>query len=336
VASNGETRIAVDSEPDLIVARQKGRALAAEIGFDSTDQTLIATAISELSRNIRLYAKRGEIVLCAIAENGRRGIALEARDEGPGIADVTRALEPGFSTSGGLGLGLPGVRRLADEFEVVSNAGTGTRVSVKKWLVHRPWLESGVAGSALPGQRESGDAHVVWCQPEAAVVAVVDGLGHGSEATRVAALAVATIDAATPAAPATMIQLCHDRLRTTRGVVMSMAAFDRASSTMTWVGVGNVAGVLLRGDHHASPSEEHLLLRGGVIGAVLPNLYVATLPVAPGDTLVFATDGVRLELPSDLARRASPQQIANQLLALGGRGTDDALVVAVRFWGGAA
>ncbi len=123
--------IRVDS--DIVAARQQGRALASRVGFSSGEATLIATAISELSRNIVLYAKRGEIVV-AVVENGhRRGVVVVARDEGPGISDVRRATAGGYSTSGGLGLGLAGVRRLMDEFEIVSDVGIGTTVTAKKW-----------------------------------------------------------------------------------------------------------------------------------------------------------------------------------------------------------
>jgi len=129
----GETSIPVRSDADVVFARQKGRELAAALGFGPTDLTLVATAISGLTRNIVLYAKRGRIVLKGIERDGRLGIMVVARDDGPGIPNVARALESGFSTSGGLGLGLPGVKRLTDEFDIVSEVGRGTTVTVKKW-----------------------------------------------------------------------------------------------------------------------------------------------------------------------------------------------------------
>jgi len=129
----GETSIPVRSDADVVLARRRGRELAATLGFGPTDLTLIATAISELTRNIVLYAERGQIVLKGIERNGKVGIVVVARDDGPGIPNVPQALESGFSTSGGLGLGLPGVRRLTDEFDIVSEVGRGTTVTVKKW-----------------------------------------------------------------------------------------------------------------------------------------------------------------------------------------------------------
>lgn len=115
------------------MARQKGRALAIEIGFSAVDATLIATAISELARNIVAYARKGEITLQVIRGSSREGIMVVAGDDGPGIPDIRQAMRDGFSTSGSLGLGLPGVRRLMDEFELVSQSGRGTTVTVRKW-----------------------------------------------------------------------------------------------------------------------------------------------------------------------------------------------------------
>jgi serine/threonine-protein kinase RsbT len=115
------------------VARQKGRARAIELGFSSGDATLIATAISELARNIVAYAKKGLITLQVVNGSNRQGISVTASDDGPGIPDIRQALRDGFSTSGSLGLGLPGVRRLMDEFEITSQPGRGTTVVVKKW-----------------------------------------------------------------------------------------------------------------------------------------------------------------------------------------------------------
>jgi len=125
--------VAIDSEQDIVSARQQGRALALELGFSAVDSTLIATAISELARNIVSYAGTGEITLKTIQNSTRKGILIVAADDGPGIYDLRQALRDGFSTSGSLGLGLPGVKRLMDEFQIASQPGKGTRVEVKKW-----------------------------------------------------------------------------------------------------------------------------------------------------------------------------------------------------------
>src|SRR5258707_12014813 len=129
-----ETVVAIRSDGDIVAARQQGRSLAAAIGFTATDATLIATAISELARNILLYAGEGEVMMRRVEISLRKGIVICARDKGPGIRSIEDALRDGYSTSGGLGLGLPGVKRLMDEFAIESELGQGTMVTVKKWL----------------------------------------------------------------------------------------------------------------------------------------------------------------------------------------------------------
>jgi serine/threonine-protein kinase RsbT len=124
--------VAIKSDQDIVMARQKGRAMAIELGFSSGEATLIATTISELARNIISYAGEGQILLKAV-QGKRTGLSVTAADEGPGIPDIQQAMRDGFSTSGSLGIGLPGVRRLMDEFEITSQPNRGTTVTVKKW-----------------------------------------------------------------------------------------------------------------------------------------------------------------------------------------------------------
>jgi serine/threonine-protein kinase RsbT len=128
-----EIRVPIASDVDVVQARQQGRELAAEAGFSSGDQTVIAAAISEVARNILLYAKRGEVCFKVVNNGDRRSLVIVAQDQGPGIPDIDRAMQDGFSTSGGLGLGLPGARRLMDEFDVKSAVGKGTIVTMRKW-----------------------------------------------------------------------------------------------------------------------------------------------------------------------------------------------------------
>ena len=132
-----ETRISVDRDADIVTARQIGRDLATEIGFSGSELTIVATAISEVARNIITYAVRGEIILSTLHQGGRRAIVVIARDSGPGIPDIEQAMRDGFSTGKSLGLGLPGSKRLMDEFEIVSEPGKGTIVTMKKWARSR-------------------------------------------------------------------------------------------------------------------------------------------------------------------------------------------------------
>lgn len=132
-----EILVHVSSDSDVVAAREKGRELSARLGFSSIDLTLIVTAISEVARNILLYAHEGDIVLRLDNNDGHRGIVVEARDEGPGIPDLELAMRDSYSTGNGLGLGLPGARRLMDEFEIQSELSKGTTVVMKKWAPER-------------------------------------------------------------------------------------------------------------------------------------------------------------------------------------------------------
>jgi serine/threonine-protein kinase RsbT len=128
-----EVRVEIHSDTDVVTARERGRAIAAALGFSSVDLTLIVTAISEVARNIVLYADRGEICLQQVHEKGRQGILVVATDSGPGIPDIERAMQDSYSTGNGLGLGLPGSRRLMDDFLVESAVGDGTTIRMAKW-----------------------------------------------------------------------------------------------------------------------------------------------------------------------------------------------------------
>jgi serine/threonine-protein kinase RsbT len=125
--------VPIKSAADIVVARQKGRALAIELGFNGSDPTVIAAAISEVARNIVNHAKQGEIVLSGLHVSGKRGIEVVARDQGPGISDVAQAMQYGFSSSKGMGVGLPGAKWLMDEFDIHSKVGKGTTVIMRKW-----------------------------------------------------------------------------------------------------------------------------------------------------------------------------------------------------------
>lgn len=128
-----EMRVRVRQDVDILLACQKGRALAERVGIRGDDQVVVVIAISEVARNIIKYAGCGEIILNAVGQNGRQGVSVVACDEGPGICDIEKALEDGYSTGGGLGLGLAGAKRLMDEFEVKSQPGRGTTITMTKW-----------------------------------------------------------------------------------------------------------------------------------------------------------------------------------------------------------
>jgi len=203
------------------------------------------------------------------------------------------------------------------------------------------WLRWSVAARPLAHQSVSGDLSLVAPFLGGVLVAVVDGLGHGEEAVTAAQRAITTLTENAQESVVFLLQRCHEELIGTRGAVMSLASFHVHDGLMTWVGVGDVEGVLLRGSLEAGPAREILLLRGGVVGYQLPPVRATTLPVRRGDMLIFATDGIRSAfvqeplLRNPLIRMAQdgPQQLADQLLAQYGKATDDALVLVARYLG---
>ncbi|HTP29014.1 MAG TPA: SpoIIE family protein phosphatase [Anaeromyxobacteraceae bacterium] len=184
------------------------------------------------------------------------------------------------------------------------------------------------AGDALEGG-VSGDAIAFADFTDGALLAVLDGLGHGVEAAHAAHEAVRVLEADPGKPIVALVEQCHQALRKTRGAVMSLASFDSRTSSMTWAGVGNVEGILLRADR----SRESLAQRGGVIGYQLPSLRASTLSVLPGDMLILTTDGIRDSFVESLEATGRLQEMADLILADYRRKNDDALVVVAKYLG---
>jgi phosphoserine phosphatase RsbX len=194
-------------------------------------------------------------------------------------------------------------------------------------------IDWGVARLTLTGEAESGDLHLVCAARSGVLVSVVDGLGHGAEAAAAARAAVAALRRHADESVLPLLSRCHEALHGTRGVVMSVALFDRAGASMTWLGVGNVEGVLLYTDPAPRRARTTLLTRGGIVGHELPRLRAEVISLTPGDTLILATDGIKDGFSDGLPADAGPQQLADHILARHGKGTDDALVLVARYTG---
>ena len=194
-------------------------------------------------------------------------------------------------------------------------------------------LDWGVASLPLNGQSESGDRHVVHFFPGGVLLAVIDGLGHGYEAAAAANAAELILQAKPQEPVISLVQHCHESLRSTRGVVMSVASFDISRGLLTWLGVGNVRGVLRRSPSSSNHPPEELLLRAGIIGGQIPPLQVSVVPVAYGDTLFLATDGIRGEFARDQIFSEVSQHTAEVILSRYAKGNDDALVLVARVVG---
>jgi serine phosphatase RsbU (regulator of sigma subunit) len=195
-------------------------------------------------------------------------------------------------------------------------------------------IEWGLASRALPGETVSGDRHLVQSFPEGILAAVVDGLGHGQEAGTAARTAIDALASSPQESLISLVNRCHQALTKTRGATMTVASLNLSEQSLAWLGVGTVEGCLLRAD--PTHPTERMLLRGGVVGYQLPILQISVVPIYAGDLLVLASDGIRSGFEYGLSLRDPPQKIADRILAQHFKGTDDALVLAVRYLGSSA
>jgi phosphoserine phosphatase RsbX len=194
-------------------------------------------------------------------------------------------------------------------------------------------FEWSVASRALAGQSISGDIHAVVPTADRVVFAVMDGLGHGSDAALAAKIAAETLKTFADEPVTDIVTHCHEAMRRTRGAAISIASFDAASGTMTWTGIGNVDGALFRSSPHARPTREALMLRGGIVGYSLPKPRTATLRAEPGDILIFATDGLTIKFRRETELNCTVQDLAANMLLRHGKATDDALILVARYLG---
>ena len=194
-------------------------------------------------------------------------------------------------------------------------------------------LEYGLAKDAHGGEGESGDLHMVCCNQNGVLIAVIDGIGHGEEAAEVARIAATLLRGSVDEPVISLVERCHEKLKGTRGVVLSLAFVSPEQKMMTWIGVGNVQGVLVRADTQKGNPQESLLLRAGVVGSKLPFLQASVLPVSLGDTIVFATDGIQSDFSAGLSAMQNPQRAADRILNKFRSNNDDALVLVARLTG---
>src|SRR5260221_11179094 len=200
-------------------------------------------------------------------------------------------------------------------------------------VIATPLIAWGVASRPLPGEVVCGDRHLIKPITDGLLAAVVDGLGHGDEATAAAKTAIAVLESHAEESLTSLVKRCHEALTKTRGAVMTLARLRWLGSELTWLGVGNVEAIMLRADRQAKARSDRVLLRSGLVGYQLPVLRAGTLRLAPDDLIIFATDGIDAAFPEGLVCSDSPQQLADSILERHFKGHDDALVLVVRYLG---
>lgn len=322
------------SDPSQVgEARRAAAALADRLGFPEDAAGRLALVVTEAATNLVKHARHGEIVLQVTDAGGVPGVAALAVDHGPGMADVGRCFEDGYSTAGSPGTGLGAIRRLAHAVHVLSAPATGTVLAAQVWS--RP-PQDGAAGRAdvfavsvpVKGEACCGDAWAARTTECRTVILVADGLGHGPAAADAARGAVRAFEAHWQEGPAEILRRAHGTLRATRGAAVAVAEVRHDRGTVRFAGVGNIAGAVL-----TLAENRHLTSHNGTVGAEMRKVQEFEYPWPPGALLLMHSDGLgshwRLDRYAGLALRPLPL-IVGALYRDFKRGRDDVTVLAAR------
>lgn len=352
-------RMPIAGDDDLARAVLEVSRSAREVGFDAVGCASLSTAASELGRNILKYADRGELHISRLHDANRTGLEIVARDRGPGITDLDAALTDHHSTGGTLGLGLPGVKRLMDHFDIESRPGRGTSVTVRKYVARErpvrmptrsseprpptgradpapdapPPGEAGLewAAAIRPciGERVSGDAVYYEQRQNTLVVALIDGLGHGPDAHAAATAATDLLARNWEPDVIRALQLVASACSSSHGVVASVAAINALDGALTYAGVGNVTARVL------SPRGSRVFVSGnGVLGQSFARPPVQNAVLAGDDMLVLHSDGVSGAFDETFTTRllsCGPAAAARMSIRVLGRTHDDCGCLVVRW-----
>ncbi len=328
--------IRINHAIDAAAAHHAAREMAVQIGFGVKESEEIAIAVSELASNQFTHARGGTIVIEPLAGD-RPGIQVEAVDAGPGIPNIEQALADGFSTAGGLGLGLGAVNRLMEVFDIVSQPGQGTQIRCQRWLhpvaqnSSPSPLDIGVATRPHLGMGVNGDAFVIKRWGEQALVGVIDGLGHGPLAYQAAETARQYVESHADLPLGSLFSGTARACLATRGVVMALAHFEQdpfASIRFSFASIGNIEVRLL-----GSPEPAYFRLRRGVVGTNTPNVIVTEHHWSKDCILILHSDGLKTHWqPADFPyiTASAAGEAAQKLLVSLAKEDDDATVVVVK------
>jgi anti-sigma regulatory factor (Ser/Thr protein kinase) len=320
----------VQDVSEVGAARRSAVSFSEDLGFPEEAGARIALAVTELATNLVRHGGGGELILHALPEGGP-GLEILAVDKGAGIADVPRALRDGFSTAGSNGTGLGAVSRQGDHFELFSLRGAGTVVLVRFLRSEGRPDRSAVLVRGVcvphPAEQVGGDAWAASANGVSSIM-VVDGLGHGTAAAEAATLAVTVFEKRRGAPATEVLEATHAALRATRGAAVGIAQLRPDQGVLAFVGVGNIAGVILTGT-----SARHVVSHAGIVGHQCRKIQEFTYPWSPEFTLVLHSDGLQshwnLDRYPGLSAR-DPAIVAATLYRDHSRGRDDVTVVVAR------
>lgn len=319
-----EERVVVILDSDVLKSQRLARTMATDLGFGEAEAEEAAIIASELSRNLLKHrALNGELILRHICRGEQDGMEIVSRDTGPGIADISQAMQR--SSVGTLGIGLSGVRRMSDDFEISSEPGRGTVVAAVKWLKHpgTKGMHFSVMSRPMPGEDLSGDTWFIKHMAHAVIFGVIDALGHGRDAYLTSLVALEAVEENYREPLDVLIARCHESLRATRGVAMSICHIDYSERRMRHVGVGNVETRVYCTDRSIRP-----FCFNGTVGMRMERFRVLEYPYEEGEKIVMFSDGVssRFEIEADKLC-LSPQELANWIFRNFTREYDDATVL---------
>jgi anti-sigma regulatory factor (Ser/Thr protein kinase) len=309
-------------------ARRTALQHAQALGFDEARCSDIGITVTELATNVLLHGRGGEVLLCPSgATNGTAWLDILALDSGPGIRDMARAMEDGFSTAGTAGHGLGAVKRLSDESSIFSAESKGTVSWSRFGSASLPaTADAGVVSIPVKGETKCGDGYLLLPGTVRSLYMVVDGLGHGAGANEAALEAMDTVGRNAGESASEIVRIAHEALKKTRGAAMSLALIDHDRKICTYAGVGNVTGVLVAGN-----ASRRLVSQNGTLGAVLPRIVQEySYPVDSDTLLMMFSDG--LNTRCDLggftgAQHRHPMIMAGLLYRDFTRRRDDATVM---------
>jgi len=280
--------IALTDRSSVGEARRSAISVASILGFDEGRRNDIGIAATEAATNVILHAHSGELLICFSGEEGSWLLDLTAIDSGPGISNISRAMEDGFSTIGTPGQGLGAVGRLSDLSSIYSVPEKGT-VNWCRFKLRRngPSAEIGVISVPVKGETVCGDGFFMQRGERHSIYMVVDGLGHGIGASEAADEALSVVRASVQASAVEILQRTHDALKKTRGAAMSLAIVDHEKKILTYAGVGNIGAVLSTGTVSRT-----LISQNGTLGAILPRVQEYSLPIERSTLLLMFSDGL--------------------------------------------
>jgi len=323
-------RLPVVSRADVLAIRRIAKAHALALGFGAAAVAEVETAIAELATNLVKHAiGGGEVIILPLTEGGEPGLEIRVRDQGPGIANLEQAMAGGHSTSGTLGIGLSGVKRLMDEFAIQTGAGAGTEITVRKWRERQKSaiLKFSVLACPYPGETVSGDGYFIKRCRDYEVFAVIDVLGHGTDAHDVTGKCLELLEAHWQDDLAAIIAACHRGLDHTRGAAMALGRVDRDGSRLEHISIGNVATRIYNTSQPARPYCFNGTLGMAMERSARPESY----PLGKDALIVMCSDGIvsKFTVPDHLANDG-PQVIAESIFSNYVRGSDDATVLVAK------